>query len=72
VNLNDRQDYFGQTVNIASRVQELAKGDSIFATQAIVRHADSARLPASRGVDAEPQKVTLRGISDRMPVFPMT
>jgi hypothetical protein len=72
VNLNDRQDYFGQTVNIASRVQELAKGDSIFATQASVRHADAARLPASRGVDAEAQKVTLRGIGDRMPVFAMT
>jgi class 3 adenylate cyclase len=72
VNLNDRQDYFGQTVNIASRVQELARGDSIFATQAIVRHADSARLLSSLGVDAEPQKATLRGIGDRMPVFAMT
>jgi class 3 adenylate cyclase len=72
VNLNDRQDYFGQTVNIASRVQELATGDSIFATQPIVRHAESARLLSSRGVDAEPQNLTLRGIGDRMPVFAMT
>ena len=72
VNLNDRQDYFGQTVNIASRVQELATGDSIFATQAIVRHADSAWLLSSRGVEAKPQKLTLRGIGDRMPVFAMT
>ncbi len=72
VNLNDRQDYFGQTVNIASRVQELATGDSIFATQAIVQHADSAWLLSSRGVDAKPQDVSLRGIGDRMPVFSMT
>ena len=72
VNLNDRQDYFGQTVNIASRVQELARGDSIFATQPVVQHADSAFLLASRGVDAERQRVTLRGIGDRMPVFSMT
>jgi class 3 adenylate cyclase len=72
VNLNDRQDYFGQTVNIASRVQELATGDSIFATQAIVRHVDSAQILSSRGVGAEPQELTLRGIGDRMPVFALT
>ena len=72
VNLNDRQDYFGQTVNIASRVQELATDGSIFATQAIVRHADSAQLLSLRGMDAKPQEVTLRGIGDRMPVFAMT
>ncbi|HEX2510505.1 MAG TPA: adenylate/guanylate cyclase domain-containing protein [Microvirga sp.] len=72
VNLNDRQDYFGQTVNIASRVQALATDDSIFATQAIVRNADSAWLLSSRGVNAKPQDVTLRGIGDRMPVYAMT
>src|SRR5204862_5761002 len=32
VTLNDRQDYFGQTVNIASRVQNLAVARAIFAT----------------------------------------
>ena len=72
VNLNDRQDYFGQTVNIASRVQELATGDSIFVSQAIVRHADAAELLSSRGVDAEPLELSLRGIGDRMPVFALT
>ena len=34
--LNDRQDYFGQTVNIASRVQTLAVSRSIFATGSVV------------------------------------
>jgi class 3 adenylate cyclase len=72
VNLNDRQDYFGQTVNIASRVQELATGDSIFVTQAVVRHADSAQLLASHRVDAQPRELPLRGISNRMPVFALT
>ena len=33
VTLNDRQDYFGQTVNIASRVQGLAKSRAIFVTR---------------------------------------
>ena len=32
--LNERQDYFGQTVNIAARVQRLAASRSIVATGA--------------------------------------
>ena len=42
VTLNDRQDYFGQTVNIASRVQGLAVSRSILATGSIVDHPLSA------------------------------
>src|ERR1700735_751792 len=33
VTLNDRLDYFGQTVNIAARVQSLADGDEICITE---------------------------------------
>ena len=33
VTLNDRLDYFGQTVNIAARVQNLADADEIFVSQ---------------------------------------
>src|SRR5690606_24586050 len=36
VSMNERQDYFGQTVNIASRVQGLASSHLIFATEAVV------------------------------------
>ena len=36
VMLDDRQDYFGQTVNIASRVQGLADPTAILATKPIV------------------------------------
>ncbi len=71
VNLNDRQDYFGQTVNIASRVQELASDDSIFATQAVLQHTETAELLSSRGIDARPREAALRGIGDRLPVFAM-
>lgn len=35
VTLNDRLDYFGQTVNIASRVQGLADAEEIYVTDAI-------------------------------------
>jgi class 3 adenylate cyclase len=71
VSLNDRQDYFGQTVNIASRVQELATDDSIFATQSIMQHADTAKLLSFRGIDAKPRETALRGIGDRLSVFAM-
>jgi class 3 adenylate cyclase len=33
VTLNERLDYFGQTVNIAARVQNLAGGDEIWMTR---------------------------------------
>jgi class 3 adenylate cyclase len=33
VTLNDRLDYFGQTVNIAARVENLAGGDEICVTE---------------------------------------
>jgi len=36
VMLNERQDYFGQTVNIAARVQGLATSQSIHATGGVV------------------------------------
>ncbi|MCW6507387.1 adenylate/guanylate cyclase domain-containing protein [Lichenifustis flavocetrariae] len=69
VSLNDRQDYFGQTVNIASRVQNLATSDSIFATEPILLHAASADLLASRHIGSRPWTQGLRGIGDRVPVF---
>jgi class 3 adenylate cyclase len=69
VHLNDRQDFFGQTVNIASRVQELATDDTIFVSRTVVEPVKSVQLLASRGIRPEPQQRTLRGIGGRMPVF---
>ncbi|HZS82062.1 MAG TPA: adenylate/guanylate cyclase domain-containing protein [Stellaceae bacterium] len=69
VMLNDRQDYFGQTVNIASRVQNLAVSRSIFATGSVVEHPEASSLLAASGLKALPQRRTLRGIVDAFPVF---
>ncbi len=52
--LNDRQDYFGQTVNIASRVQGLAASRSIFATEAVVRHPRSLSVLETNGLEPYP------------------
>jgi class 3 adenylate cyclase len=69
VTLNDRQDYFGQTVNMAARVQSLASSRSIFATSSIVEDAQSSKLLASSGLHPVQQRAALRGITDDMLVY---
>ena len=50
--MNERQDYFGQTVNIASRVQDLANAQAIFVTGAVVNDNLAADLLQQQGADA--------------------
>ena len=69
VSLNDRQDFFGQTVNIASRVQALATSAAILATEPVVRAAEAAGLLAARGVPTRSRLESLRGITARMPIY---
>ena len=69
VTLNDRLDYFGQTVNIASRVQGLASSRSIFATEPVVHHPDAARVLAQAGITPVAQRYALRGIADALTVY---
>ena len=69
VTLNDRQDYFGQTVNIASRVQALAVSRSILATETIVDHLQASELLASGGFKPTPRKLPLRGIAEDFSIY---
>ena len=69
VTLNERQDYFGQTVNIASRVQGLANSQSIFATGAVVNDGKTADLLSSRALTPQSHNVSLRGIEGEVSVF---
>ncbi len=69
VTLNDRQDYFGQTVNIASRVQNLAVSRAIFATESVVADPQSSKLLQDAGLKALPQRAALDGISARVAVY---
>jgi class 3 adenylate cyclase len=69
VMVNERQDYFGQTVNIASRVQHFASSQAIYATGAVVSHEATAQLLASAGVSPVRQHQTLRGIGDNLAVY---
>jgi class 3 adenylate cyclase len=69
VTLNDRQDYFGQTVNIASRVQNLAMSRSIFATGAVVEDPNASRIIERQGLKPLQQTTALRGLNDEYSVY---
>jgi len=69
VTLNDRLDYFGQTVNIAARVQGLATSRSIFATESVVQDNLAAHLIKTHCLDLIPQRHTLRGIAKELNVY---
>jgi class 3 adenylate cyclase len=69
VMMNDRQDYFGQTVNIASRVQGLATAQSIFVTSSVMDHANSASILESRSLKPVSQDRSLRGIEREMRIY---
>jgi class 3 adenylate cyclase len=67
--LNDHQDYFGSTVNIAARVQGLADSRAIFATGAVVENAQTTSLLAERGLAPLAQQRSLRGIAEEYAVY---
>jgi len=69
VTLNGQQDYFGQTVNIASRVQGLAASRSIVVTESVVENADARALLQINGLTPEPRRVALSGIADKVSVY---
>ena len=69
VMLNDRLDYFGQTVNIAARVQGLAASDAIFATKPVVEHSQSAALLAKAGIAPQSKSALLKGVAGKVGVY---
>jgi class 3 adenylate cyclase len=69
VTLNNSQDYFGQTVNMAARVQGLASSRAIFVTKPVVEHPKAAKILQSAGLEATMQVAALRGIADDTTVY---
>jgi class 3 adenylate cyclase len=69
VMLDDRQDYFGQTVNIAARVQGLAEPDAVLATQPVVQSAEAARLLHEAGYRTTSRQLNLRGVSEAFQIY---
>jgi len=67
VTLNDRLDYFGQTVNIAARVQALAEAGEICLTEAVYAAPGVRELLRERVVQHE--QADLRGVRAPMAIY---
>lgn len=67
VNLNDRLDYFGQTVNIAARVQHLASANEIFLTSDVYAYPGVKDVISGERVEASMAKV--KGVRDELNVY---
>jgi class 3 adenylate cyclase len=69
VTMNERQDYFGQTVNIASRVQGLATSSEIYVTGVVVEDPRTSGVLEKSGIVPRNQKLPLRGIATEVSVY---
>jgi class 3 adenylate cyclase len=69
VTLNDRLDYFGQTVNIAARVQNLADSQAILATKSVVDHPGVSKLLEGSKLTPTARDAVLRGVADKMTIY---
>jgi class 3 adenylate cyclase len=67
VTLNERLDYFGQTVNIAARVQQLADAEEIFVSEDAYSAEGVQALLGSREVTSS--VFTLKGVQQGLRVF---
>jgi class 3 adenylate cyclase len=67
VTLNERLDYFGQTVNIAARVQNLADGDEICITEEVYGAPAVAEIIAPYPVAKS--EAELKGVSKAMSIY---
>jgi len=69
VMLNERQDYFGQTVNIAARVQGLATSQAIYATSPVIDAPAVASVLEKEAINPIQKQAALRGIADKVLVY---
>jgi class 3 adenylate cyclase len=69
VMLNERQDYFGQTVNIAARVQSLSTSQEIHITGPIIDAPAVAAILEREAIKPIQKQAALRGIADKIVVY---
>lgn len=67
--LNERQDFFGQTVNVASRVQSVADSTAILVTSAIAHDRAAAVLLERSGLEPVPRPTMLRGVAREVTLY---
>jgi class 3 adenylate cyclase len=69
VMLNERQDYFGQTVNIAARVQGLSNSQAIHVTGPVMGAPAVTAILEKAAITPIEKHAALRGIADKMLVY---
>ena len=69
VMLNERQDYFGQTVNIAARVQGLSTSQAIHITGPVIDAPAVAAILDKEAIIPIQKHAALRGIADKIVVY---
>ena len=69
VMLNERQDYFGQTVNIAARVQSLSTNQEIHITGPVMDAPEVGAIIEREAIRPIRKEAALRGIADKMVVY---
>jgi class 3 adenylate cyclase len=69
VMLNERQDYFGQTVNIAARVQGLSTSQAIHITGPVIDAPAVAAILDKEAITPIQKQAALRGIADKIVVY---
>ena len=67
VTLNDQVDYFGQTVNIAARVEGLANAGEVTLSEDVLR--DPATAAVLEGRRVERVSGPMKGVQDEIPIF---
>jgi len=72
VTLNERIDYFGQTINTAARVQGSAGGGEIYITSDIYAEPDVPALLSQHPLEVAPMQIELKGIEEPVKVYRIT
>lgn len=69
VMLNERQDYFGQTVNIAARVQGLSTSQAMYVTGPVLDAPAVVDVLQKASIVPVQKEAALRGIADKVVVY---
>jgi len=69
VTMNEQFDYFGQTVNKAARIQNLAKNQEIYFSEALFQDPSVRRILAGRKAAVRRWKTQLKGIAGDQTVY---
>lgn len=69
INQNDRLDYFGTTVNIASRIEGQSTGGEVVVTDAILNDPGVRRWLETTGHSVTPFTAELKGYQEAFPLY---